>query len=205
MPNSFSRFLSYLFHPILMPLYAVALLLNLNTYIAYSISPQLQRIIISLVLVTTGILPVLTSLILLQKGMIRSFEMHTTNERRIPFIATSLFYLICYYLIIRLPVPRMLSLMVLGATITILIAWILNFRWKVSIHMIGIGGLAGMLFGISQVLNANLVLILVATIFVCGLLGSARMKLGAHTPAQIYTGFAIGFFVEWILIRWLSN
>lgn len=188
-----------------MPFYAIVLLMNMNTYIAYSISPQLQRIILSLVFVTTTVLPVITVLILLQKGMIRSMEMKSIAERRIPFITTAFFYLVCYYLLLRMPVPRMLSLMVLGATISIFIAWLLSFRWKVSIHMIGIGGIAGMLLGLSQILNAGLILTILGAIIVSGMLGSARLYLGAHSQAQIYTGFGIGLFTEWWIISWFTT
>jgi hypothetical protein len=205
MTNSVSRFLSYMLHPLLMPFYAVVLVMNLNTYIAYSISPQLQRIILGLVFVTTTVMPVLTAIMLLQKGMIRSLEMENISERRIPFISTAFFYMICYYLLLQLPVPRMLSLIVLGATITIFIAWLLSFRWKVSIHMIGIGGLAGLLFGLSQVLNAGLVTMIIGAIFVSGMLGSARLFLGAHTPVQIYAGFGIGLVTEWWIITRFSS
>jgi hypothetical protein len=205
MPLSLARILSYVLHPLLMPFFAVVLVMNLNTYIAYSISPQVQRIIISLVFITTGALPVLTAIFLLQKGMIRSLEMETITERRIPFISTAVFYLICFYLLQQLPVPRLLSLMVLGATITIFVAWILSFRWKVSIHMIGIGGLIGMLFGLSQILNADLLTIVIVTILFSGLLGTARLILGAHTPKQVYVGFLIGFLTEWLVIMWFSN
>ena len=205
MPKAFSRILSYVLHPLLMPFYAVVVVMSLNTYIAYSISTHVQRIIISLVFITTGALPVLTALILLQKGMIRSLEMETIYERRIPFITTAVYYLICYYLLQQLPVPRILSLMVLGATATIFIAWILSFRWKVSIHMIGIGGFTGMLFAISQVLNAPLIIVIILSILISGILGSARLSLNAHTPSQVYTGFLIGFVVEWMVITGLSQ
>jgi len=205
MPLSLARILSYLLHPLLMPFFAVVLVMNLNTYIAYSISPQVQRIIISLVFITTGALPVLTAIILLQKGMIRSLEMESIAERRIPFISTAVFYLICFYLLRQLPVPRLLSLMVLGATITIFIAWLLSFRWKVSIHMIGIGGLIGMLFGLSQILNADLLTIIITSTIFSGLLGTSRLILGAHTPKQVYIGFLIGFLTEWLVIMWFSN
>lgn len=205
MPPVFARFMSYVLHPLLMPFYAIVLVMNLNTYIAYSISMHVQRIIITLVFITTGALPVLTAFILLQKGMIRSFEMQTINERRIPFITTAVYYLGCFYLLQQLPVPRMLSLMVLGATLTIFIAWVLSFKWKVSIHMIGIGGLTGMLFAISQILNTNLVSMIITVVVISGLLGTARLELGAHTPKQIYSGFLIGFFTEWVVISWFSS
>jgi membrane-associated phospholipid phosphatase len=71
--------------------------------------------------------------------------------------------------------------------------------------MIGIGGLTGMLFGLSQILNAGLEVIITGLILVSGLLGTARMQLGAHTPAQIYTGFVIGFLTEWLILRWFAS
>lgn len=205
MPAALARLLSYLLHPLLMPFYAALLVMNLNSYIAYSISPQVQRIIVSLVFITTCILPVLTALILLQKGMIRSLEMESLSERKIPFVTTALFYCICFYLLNQLPVPRILSLMVLGATITIVIAWLFSFFWKISIHMIGIGGFAGILLGLSQVLNASLSGILLLSIIVAGLLGTARLTLGAHSPKQVYVGFLLGLSTEWIAITWLTS
>ncbi|MBL0340338.1 MAG: hypothetical protein IPP71_05065 [Bacteroidetes bacterium] len=205
MSKSLAKLLSYVLHPLLMPFFAVALVMNLNTYIAYSISPQVQRIIITLVFITTGALPVLVAILLLQKGKIKSLEMDTIAERRLPFISTAVFYLICYFLLKQLPVPRLLSLMVLGATITIFIAWVLSFRWKVSIHMIGIGGLTGMLFGLSQLLHTELSSIIIGAILISGLLGTARLVMNAHTPKQIYVGFLIGFFTEWWVLIWFSS
>jgi hypothetical protein len=205
MPRSFAKFLSYILHPLLMPFYAVLLVMNLNTYISYSISPQVQRIIVTLVFITTGALPVLTAVLLLQKGIIKSLEMDTISERRIPFITTAVFYTICFYLLKQLPVPRLLSLMVLGATITIFIAWLLSFRWKVSIHMIGIGGLTGMMFGLSEVLNAGLLAMIIAIVILSGLLGTSRLILEAHTQKQIYFGFLIGFVTEWWVIAMMSK
>lgn len=87
---------------------------------------------------------------------------------------------------------------------TIVIAWILSFQWKVSIHMIGIGGLTGMLLGLSQVLNAGLTEVILASILISGFLGSARLILKAHNPNQVYVGFLIGFVTEWLVIIGLS-
>jgi membrane-associated phospholipid phosphatase len=37
---------------------------------------------------------------------------------------------------------------------------------------------------------------LIIIIFVSGLVATARLKLNAHTPAQVYTGFLAGFIIE---------
>ena len=204
MSRQLAVFISHALHPILMPFYAALLILNLNTYISYSISLQVQRVIISLVFITTAALPVVTAVLLLQKGIIKSLQMDSIVERRIPFLTTALYYFVCYYLLMQLPVPRMLSIMVLAAAITILIAFVVSFRWKISIHSIGAGGMTGLLFGFSQILNANLLSLIIVSILFSGILGWSRLELGAHRPNQIYLGFVIGFFTEWIMLIALS-
>jgi len=199
-----SRFLSYILHPLMMPFIAVILVMNLNTYIAYSISPQVQRIIITLVFITTNALPILLALLLLQKGVIKSLEMDSLVERRVPFLTSAIFYFICYYLLKQLPIPQMLSIMVLAAGFTIFIAYFLSFRYKVSIHMIGIGGLTGVLFALSRILNADLLVFIIIAILVSGMLGTARLSLGAHKPGQVYWGFLIGFITEYSLLLLFS-
>jgi len=41
--------------------------------------------------------------------------------------------------------------------------------------------------------------LIAVTILVSGLIGFARLKLQAHTPAQIYAGFILGFFTIFVL------
>ena len=90
--------------------------------------------------------------------------------------------------------------MVLAAGLTILIAYFLSFRYKISIHMIGIGGLAGVLFGLARILNADLLELILITVIVAGLLGTARLSLSAHQPGQVYSGFLIGFATEYLFL-----
>ncbi len=150
-------------------------------------------------------MPLLTAVLLLQKGMIKSLDMETVSERRIPFITTAVYYLVCFYLLNQLPVPRMLSLMVLGATITIFSAWLISFVWKISIHMIGIGGLTGLLFAITGILHVNLTAIIITCVIIAGLLGTSRIIMGAHSPSQIYAGFVIGLVVEYITVMMAAS
>lgn len=205
MPAPFSRFISYILHPLLLPFYAVALVMNLNTYIAYSVSPQAQSIVLSLVFFTTAVLPVITAIVLLQKGFIRSLEMDTLGERRFPFLTTGVYYLLCYFLLQRMPVPRLLSIMVLGAAIAIFIAWLLSYNWKISIHMIGMGGLTGILYSLARILNADILPVILLVILVSGVLGSARLQVGTHSHAQVFAGFVTGFICEWIVLSWFAQ
>lgn len=196
----FSRFLSYVLHPLLMPFYTVLLLFNINTYLSFSISPQLQQVILMVVFMTTLVFPLISSVLLLQKGTIRSLEMESKEERRIPFLFAGVCYLVCFYLIYRLPVARVLSVMILAASVTILLAWLLSYRYKISIHMIGIGGLTGVMYSVARLFSADLTILITLCFLLSGLLGTARLTLGAHSHSQIYTGFLTGFLTEWFIV-----
>jgi len=199
-PVVLARFFSYILHPLLMPFYVIALLFHYNSYLFYTISPVVQRIIFIIVALTTFTMPVITSMLLLKRGSIRSLEMESTGERTVPFITTAGYYFICFWLLKQLPVPSLLSTLVLGAAISVVLAWLINTRWKISIHMIGIGGVVGTLYALSQLLMASMLWPLIISILLSGILGTSRLTREAHTPAQIYCGFLIGFLVEWLLI-----
>jgi membrane-associated phospholipid phosphatase len=61
--------------------------------------------------------------------------------------------------------------------------------------MVGIGGLAGLIGYMIVHMQINLEFYLILTILAAGLVGTARLILGAHKPFEIYTGFLIGCVV----------
>ena len=194
------KIVSWILHPLLMPTYAVALVFLLSPYLNYSIPAKLQQLIYLLVILSTLIIPVLSSFTLLKFGYIESIQMESSMERRLPFMLTSLCYFGAYYLLKQLPLPKIFYLIMLGALLSVLIALIVNYKWKISIHMIGIGGIAGALFGMSQVLLINLLPVVMVVILLAGLLASSRIALNAHSPAQVYTGFIAGFASTFFVI-----
>lgn len=72
---------------------------------------------------------------------------------------------------------------------------LINFKWKISIHMIGIGGLTGVFIGLAINLSLNLTVMIGAFIALAGLVGFARLQLNAHKPSEIYAGYLIGVFI----------
>jgi hypothetical protein len=57
---------------------------------------------------------------------------------------------------------------------------------------VGIGGVLGMVFGLMLLHGAQL-RTLPLLLVLAGALGSARLLVTDHTPAQVYTGAALGF------------
>lgn len=192
MGKGLAQLLSLVFQPLFIPLYSVFLLFNTDTYITYAITPEVKQFIYGVVAINAIMLPMAVFFFLLHKGLIDSLHMHTARERSLPFLTVMLFQLSTFYLFLKMPVPSLIPNLVLGGVISVAIALLVNLRWKISIHMLGMGGLVGTFIGLSvryQVTTLHLVVVL---ILISGLVAYARLRLDAHTPAQVYAGFLTG-------------
>ncbi len=196
----FAKTISYLLHPLLMPTYGFALIFFTHNYISTFTPPEFKAKILIVTFFFTFFLPALNAFILLKIGRIRSMEMETTRERVIPYLSTAMYYFALLYMFYSRNFPMVIVLMIAGAGISILLTFFINFKWKISAHAIGIGGLIGGVMGISLRLMIDFRLILLLLILCAGLIGFARLKLKAHEPAQVYTGLLLGFLVELLLI-----
>ena len=195
-----ARALSILLHPVWMPAYALIILFQLTPYLRFSVSPSLQWALYAVVLLNTVVIPLLVTYFLIHRGWVRNLDMEDKEERVVPYITNALCLVLAYYMLKKLQVPQVFTQMMLGAVAAVTLAVIINFRWKISIHMIGLGGLTGVFFGLSTVLLIDLQGPILITLLVSGLLATARLSLGAHRPAQIYAGFLIGFLAEFVVL-----
>ena len=200
MNHKFAQFLSLILHPVLMPTYALLLIFRQSTYFSYTVSPEGKLALFSIIVLNTFLLPVIISYILVKRGWIKSLEMQKREERIMPFITNLVLMLLASFMIYKLKLPRVFFLLTLGAAAAIAIAVIINIKWKISIHMIGIGGLIGTFFGLSTFLLVDLRMSIIAFLLIAGLLAAARLTLEAHKPAQIYAGFLAGFLCEYLLL-----
>lgn len=195
-----AKFISYLLHPLLMPTYGFALLFYTNNYISTFTAPDVKLLVLGITFIFTFILPGINVVILLKTGRIKSLEMETGSERILPYTSTALYYFALFYLFYNADFPNVFKIVVLGAAVCLLLAVVISFKWKISAHTIGIGGIAGATMGIIYRLQLDMALLLMLVLLLSGLVGFARLKLNAHTPAQVYTGFLLGFLVELFLM-----
>lgn len=198
-----AKIISFLFQPLLIPTYGFIILLNINVFFSLIIPPISRWMIIGMVFATTFVFPAIFLLILYWRGAIKTLNMDSREERVLPFIVTIIFYYLTYYLLKKLQISPVFYYFLIGTTLTAVIALLVNFFWKISIHMIGIGGFLGAFLGLSIVLMLDIPFILMLIIFVAGLVGFARLKLHAHTPAQVYAGFIAGTLIMLILFLYV--
>jgi len=131
-------------------------------------------------------------LFLKRKGWINSIYLETIEERKLPYLFTVIYYIVLYYFLKELQLPPILYLLFLGSTLATIMVLIINLRWKISAHMTGIGGVIGAIIGLSERLMIDLNNTMMVLFLIAGLVGSSRLYLNAHSPAQIFTGFFLG-------------
>jgi membrane-associated phospholipid phosphatase len=199
-----AKIISYLFHPLLMPSYGFLALFFTKNYISTFTPLSLRLFILLVTFIFTFARPAINAFILLKMGRIKSLEMERAEERFVPYISTALYYFALYYLFYTVTdFPSIFKTLVLGAAISIVLVLIITTKWKISAHAVGIGGMIAAIIGISFKLSIDLRFITMCSILIAGFVGFARLKLNAHNPSQVYTGFLLGFLVEFLLMIFL--
>ncbi|HDP54913.1 MAG TPA: hypothetical protein ENN24_04420, partial [Bacteroidetes bacterium] len=148
MQKVLAQILSALFHPLIMPTVGVLAIFLTSSHI-FIIPHEAQRVILIIVAINTLALPMLMVPLFYKLGIIKSIRMEGHRERIIPLAFTLIPYVFSYYFLNRLPILSEISLFMLGAIIAVAIALIVSIWWKVSIHMVGIGGIFGLLYALS--------------------------------------------------------
>jgi hypothetical protein len=192
MEDKFAKVISVIFHPLLLPTYAMLILININTQHMIVLPQNFRYLTVLFVFLTSFVMPSLVFLILLKLGKITSLEMNARNERTLPLFITALFFYGTYYLLKQGPHFALFNVFMLGATLLVIISMLINLFNKISIHMVAIGGLFGTFAGFALLFRHDLTSLLYLIVFAAGLIGFARLQLKAHTSRQVYSGFVLG-------------
>lgn len=184
--------LSALLHPLWMPTVLVALGLWIDPHIAMGLVPQGLWILCGMVLVMTGFFP-LTSVLLMQRSGLVSHLTLPEREERLPvYVLALIYYGMAYWLLRRTLVHPALLGFFFGALLALLLVLLINLRWKISAHTTALGGVTGGLLGMMVLHGVDAGGLLVLVLLLLGALGSARLLVSDHTPAQVYAGALLG-------------
>lgn len=216
-----AKIISLLFHPLMILTYMLVVLLLANPYLfgVSSMAEQQSKELILRVFFSTFFIPASSVAMLRFLGFVQSLELPEKEERIGPYIITSIFYLWLFRNFLgNSAIPTAYTSFVLGATISLFIAFFINIFSKISAHAVGMGGLVGMVvitmllfsygnFEVSLPLIGdfylNMVTVLLIVIVLAGLVGTARLVLKAHEPMDLYGGYLIGFASQLIALRFL--
>lgn len=175
-----------------MPTYAFLALFNIKAYFSLIIPMEGKIRILLLIFIVTFIFPVMVILFFRSTNVIRSLYQLSRQERKFPYITTIAFYLMAYYLLKNVQISPIFHYFTFGAAVLSMTVFAINFFWKISAHMIAIGGITGMLLGLAFTGIVGNPYLVVIAVFIAGIVGFARLQLNANTHAQVYSGFVLG-------------
>ena len=162
---------------------------------------QLFAYLFVLLLINT-VAPAISLWLLRRRGVISDLDIRNRRERPWPFLLVLAYYLMAYVLVVQstaVAVPVFYQQVLLSLVVAIASAWVVTWKAKSACtcspraafwpcatrghdgpHMeseLGVGAAVE-----------------------CGVGRLGRLRLGAHTPQEVYSGFVLGFLTVWITL-----
>lgn len=192
-----AMFASYLFHPALVPSILMLALYRLSPTAFAGISPQAFGKLMLPVVLNTFFFPVVATLLVKAVGFIDSIHMKDSKDRIIPLIITMIFYFWLNNVFSNLKdAPMIAHVLTLGSFWSIIAIFMCNIFFKISMHTTAAGGVLGLMIVLLLMSPVNMIAPLFIALFVGGIVGTARMILGAHTRFELWSGYIVGLLVQ---------
>jgi hypothetical protein len=194
--RAFAHALSFIFHPVFMPTLLVLILYRLSPTSFAGVPQENLGKWLVIVAINTIAFPLLTVALLKGLGFIQSIYMHDPKDRIIPLIGTMIFYFWAYNVFKNLETPFVLRTMLLGTFWGVILLFLINIFFKVSMHTSAAGNVLGLMIVLMMISPVNMLLPFFLSIIAAGIIGTARLALGAHKPSEIWLGYVLGILVQ---------
>jgi len=186
-----AKFISVIFHPVLMPLYGLIIIFSAPTL--FDFLPSVQKKIVLLIFSTNNILLPLSLIPYMKwRKMISSWTIDDRSERIIPMAITSFFYLVTVYVVLKFNIPVFIKAFILSTALFSFVLTVINFWWKISIHSAAAGAMTSLIFVLSIKMHTPLTPFLISAILASGLILSSRLWLNSHNPKEVWIGYLAG-------------
>lgn len=201
--NRFWKIVSFLFNPLLAPLWCVALYYFLTPRMFVPLEAVYTAAVVAM---ATVIIPLSVLLLLKVTGKIESMSLHQAYERRLPLLLICILMACAVRFYLAGRVAPAMPLALGAAAISVLITYISLYWDKISLHAMGVSGAICFVFMMMVKWEAPLSYALGALIpmlIVYDLVVMARMELGRHNARQIVLGTLVGAFPQILVFAFL--
>lgn len=197
------RIASYLFHPLWMPF--------TGTLLYFLVSPrffpfELIKTKLIAIAIMTIFIPMVFFLMLKTLRKVSSVFLENVNERKWPLIfSAAIDVIILKYVVDRFDYFELYHFFLAIMIATVMAALLSFFKIKISLHMLGLAGVAGFLVSLSLFFNLNLVYTISFFIAIMGLTATSRLHYKAHSYSELLLGFLIGGIPQLVMLKiWLQ-
>lgn len=197
-----SRALSWVLHPFVVPLYVIGFMLLTDGFLS-RLPVSVKSYLAWVVMLYAAIVPMLSIAFMRGLGLIKNLGLHSQRSRLLPLLVGAISYVLCAITLSDVAVATLVRKFVLAAACCEALALIVTPFWKISLHLICMGGVTAMFMLLSVAGAGQHFWALVATILLSGALASARLHLGAHNPWQVAAGYFGGLVVAMLAMIYL--
>ena len=189
---------SVVFHPLFIPFYVVAFLINYHPSYFSGLGFYTKFELLRSTIFNTILFPAFALLVMKGLGFVKSFMLHSREDRIGPYLANMIFYFWMARVLFNYKpelTPILASFMT-GVFITTALALIANVFYKISMHAIGCGGMLGIFI---IIMNSNSMLMtwpLSLALLITGIVCTSRLIVSDHTQKEIYMGLLVGLVCQ---------
>ncbi len=187
------KLISYIFHPLFIPTYIFFLLIRIFPFEFAGINPWELHMKTFSVFWMTAFFPGFAVFLMWKLKLIENMYLRTQKERIIPFFISMFFYWWMYYLSRNFTdQPIVLKFFYFGIFISTSIGVVINNFIKISLHGMAMGGALTAIIFFSIYYQAPISLVIIAAVFLTGLVSTARLLVSNHTVPEVYIGLLVG-------------
>ncbi len=199
--RAIAKVISYIFHPLFVPVYLAWFLISVQPYLFISFTPAEKLITIIRFFIMYSFFPLVTVLLAKGLGFLDSIYLKTQKERIIPYIACGIYYFwMCYVLRNQPEFSKEVVQLSMAIFIASSIGLLVNIIMKVSMHAISMGILLVFMALLSFTQTGSYGVYLSIAFLIAGLVCTSRFIISDHTPTEIYTGLLVGAFSQLIAV-----
>jgi hypothetical protein len=184
--------ITYVFHPVFMPTVIAILLYKISAVSFAGVSGPEVKKWLAIIILNTLFFPLFLIALLKALGFITSIRMRDPKDRIIPLIGIMVFYFWAYNVFSNITAPFALRVLLLGSFWGVIVVFMVNIFYKISMHTTAAGGVIGIFIVLMILSPVSMMIPLIIVLVIAGCIGTARMLLGTHTPFEIYLGYFFG-------------
>jgi|ERR1043165_2522444 hypothetical protein len=199
-----AKIVSYIFHPLFIPVYLSWFLIRIQPYLFAGFSDWDKMMVMIRFVVMYTFFPLITVLLAKGLGFLQSIYLKTQRDRIIPYVASGIYYFWMWWVLRNQPeFPDMVIKLTLAIFIASSIGLIVNIYMKVSMHGIAMGVMITFMMLLAFLPPVNFGIYISITLLIAGGVCTSRFIVSDHTQAEVYGGLVLGIFSQ-LVAYWLG-
>lgn len=202
MLNKSAKILSAVFHPFLLPIYVMIILLFTET--VHSYYPWKVKIyLLWNVSLYSLVLPLLTLALLKRLRRLRNKHLSKREYTIIALLVGACCYILYAITMMRIPSLDIFRKIAMAGLLCELFCLATLPFARISAHLTAMGAVVALFTMLNILGEMSLFWILLITIILAGVLASARLYMGRNRSRQIFAGFVCGFLLSAAAMMWM--